>query len=212
MSYRVYNSRPIEKFSPVNSLIIIINVIVFIILSLMGNTHSAQFMFNHGASHWAAVFYNHEYYRLLTCTFIHFGFSHLFNNMLVLGFIGDNLERALGKIKYIITYLVCAVGSSFLSCVWAWITGSPAVSGGASGAIFGVVGAMLVILIRNRGHLEDLSSRQVGLFAIFTIYHGITSAGVDNVAHVAGFALGALMGLLLYRKKKVYLDYSDFYN
>ena len=77
------------------------------------------------------------------------------------------------------------------------------VSGGASGAIFGVVGALLVIVIRNRGQLEDLNSRQLMLFAGFSIYHGVTSAGIDNMAHISGFVIGALLGGTSLQEKAV---------
>ena len=124
------------------------------------------------------------------------------NNMLVLAYIGDNLERALGKIKYLIVYLAAGVGSSAVSAVWSMMNDEYSVSGGASGAIFGVVGALLVIVIRNRGQLEDLNSRQLMLFAGFSIYHGVMSAGIDNMAHISGFVIGALLGGLLYRRKR----------
>lgn len=187
--------------TPVNTVLIVINILVFLWISVTGSTADGMFMYQHGANYWPAVFYNHEYYRLLTCAFLHFGFSHLLNNMLVLGFIGDNLERALGSIRYAILYLLCAVGSSALSDAWSMFTGGRQLSAGASGAIFGVVGALLIILIRNRGRLEDLSSRQIILFAVFTIYHGITSAGIDNAAHIGGFAIGALLAFIMYRRR-----------
>ena len=187
---RGYRRNALWQMSPVNTLIIVINVLVFAGLSFLGDTTDVRFMYNHGASFWPAIIEEHEYYRLLTCTFIHFGISHLLNNMLVLAYIGDNLERALGKIKYLIVYLAAGVGSSAVS------------AGGASGAILGVVGALLVIVIRNRGQLEDLNSRQLMLFAGFSIYHGVMSAGIDNMAHISGFVIGALLGGLLYRRKR----------
>ena len=99
---RGYRRNALWQMSPVNTLIIVINVLVFAGLSFLGDTTDVRFMYNHGASFWPAIIEEHEYYRLLTCTFIHFGISHLLNNMLVLAYIGDNLERALGKIKYLI--------------------------------------------------------------------------------------------------------------
>ena len=165
-------------------------------------------MHHHGANFWPSVIEEHEYYRLLTCTFIHFGISHLFNNMLVLAYIGDNLERALGKVKYLVLYLAAGIGSSAVSAVWSMFKDEYSVSGGASGAIFGVVGALLVIVIKNRGQLEDLSSRQLMFFAGFSIYHGVTSAGIDNMAHISGFLIGALLGGLLYRRKRYWKQNS----
>lgn len=201
-NYSGYSRNSGWHMSPVNTVFVALNVIVFLWLSSLGDTTSARFMYEHGAAFWPDIFYGHEYYRLLTCAFIHFGFSHLFNNMLVLAYIGDNLERALGKFKYIILYLVSAVGSSLVSAVWNMMHDDLIVSGGASGAVFGVVGALLVIVVRNRGRLEDLSSRQLALFAVFSIYHGVTSAGIDNAAHVGGFLIGAVMAAVLYRRRR----------
>ena len=128
--------------------------------------------------------------------------------MLVLAYIGDNLERALGKVKYLVLYLAAGIGSSAVSAVWSMFKDEYSVSGGASGAIFGVVGALLVIVIKNRGQLEDLSSRQLMFFAGFSIDHGVTSAGIDNMAHISGFLIGALLGGLLYRRKRYWKQNS----
>lgn len=203
MNYYTGNGiQNVRRISPVNTIIIAVNVIVFLWLRLIGDPKDAVFMYYHGANFWPDVFLEHEYYRLITCAFIHFGFEHLFNNMLVLAYIGDNLERALGKIKYIILYFSAALGSSLISAAWSMYCGSYSISGGASGAVFGVVGALLMVVIKNKGHLEDLSSRRLGLFVAFSIYHGVTSAGIDNAAHIGGFIIGALLGLLLYRRRR----------
>lgn len=206
--YRGNRRNGLWQMSPVNTIIIVINVVVFAVLTFLGDTTDVQFMHHHGANFWPSVIEEHEYYRLLTCTFIHFGISHLFNNMLVLAYIGDNLERALGKVKYLVLYLAAGIGSSAVSAVWSMFKDKYSVSGGASGAIFGVVGALLVIVIKNRGQLEDLSSRQLMFFAGFSIYHGVTSAGIDNMAHISGFLIGALLGGLLYRRKRYWKQNS----
>ena len=206
--YRGNRRNGLWQMSPVNTIIIVINAVVFAVLTFLGDTTDVQFMHHHGANFWPSVIEEHEYYRLLTCTFIHFGISHLFNNMLVLAYIGDNLERALGKVKYLVLYLAAGIGSSAVSAVWSMFKDEYSVSGGASGAIFGVVGALLVIVIKNRGQLEDLSSRQLMFFAGFSIYHGVTSAGIDNMAHISGFLIGALLGGLLYRRKRYWKQNS----
>ncbi len=199
-----YNAVETYRLTPVNTVLLAVNVVVFLVLSVLGDTSNTLFMYKHGASFWVAIFEEHEYYRLLTCTFIHFSLRHLFNNMLVLWGIGDHLERALGKIKYALFYLVTAVGSSFVSALWHKYRGEYVVSGGASGAVFGVVGALLVIVLMNRGRLEDLSSRRLMLFLALSIYHGVTSAGIDNASHIGGFVIGALLGLILYRRRQTY--------
>ena len=103
-------------------------------------------------------------------------------------------------------YFVSAVGSSAISCLWYRMNGNvQVVSAGASGAIFGVVGGLLYIVIRNHGRLEDIGGIQLILLIVFTLYHGITSlaGGVNNSAHIGGLLVGFFMALLLYRKKTV---------
>ena len=107
------------------------------------------------------------------------------NNMLVLFVLGDNLERALGKVKYLIFYLICGVGANAVSLLFEILVGDWSVGAGASGAIFGVVGGLIYVVAVNKGRLEDLSTRQLVTMAVFSLYLGFTSTGVDNTAHVA---------------------------
>ena len=187
-----------------NKAIIAINVLVFVVLEFMGDTESAGFMYEHGAMYPDSVLADGEWYRLVTCMFIHFGVHHIGNNMLILFFLGDNLERALGHVKYVILYLLSGLCGSALSLIFMVRSQDYAVSGGASGAIFGVIGALIYILIRNKGHLEDLTANRLILMAVLSLYHGFTATGVDNLAHVGGLAGGIVLAMLLYRKKPRY--------
>ena len=77
-----------------------------------------------------------------------------------------------------------------------------AVSAGASGAIFGIIGALLYVAIRNRGRIGEISGKGLVFMVVLTLYYGFTSGGVDHMAHIGGLAAGFLMGVLLYRKRK----------
>ena len=74
-------------------ILIAANAAVFFILSMFGDTEDAVFMMRHGAMYGYLVTHDHEYYRLFTCLFLHFGIQHLLNNMVILGALGWNLER-----------------------------------------------------------------------------------------------------------------------
>ena len=78
--------------------------------------------------------------------------------------------------------------------------GTIVVSAGASGAIFGVVGGLVYAVAVNRGRLEDLSTQQLMILVAVTLYHGFTSTGVDNAAHVGGLLIGIFLGMIFYRK------------
>ena len=116
--------------------------------------------------------------------------------------LGDNLERALGKVKYLIFYLICGVGANAVSLLFEILVGDWSVGAGASGAIFGVVGGLIYVVAVNKGRLEDLSTRQLVTMAAFSLYLGFTSTGVDNTAHVAGLVIGIILAAILYRKPK----------
>ncbi|MBQ9828341.1 MAG: rhomboid family intramembrane serine protease, partial [Lachnospiraceae bacterium] len=188
--------------TPANTIFIIANIVVFIYLEMKGDTNDATFMLEHGAEYWPAIEYNQEYWRLLTAAFLHFGAAHLINNMIVLAFLGDNLERALGTVKYIIFYTLGAMGSNLCSFLIERANNSNTISAGASGAIFAVVGGMLYILIVNRGHLEDLNQRNIILFIAFSLYMGFTTTGINNIAHISGLAIGFVLAAIMYRRRR----------
>ncbi len=182
--------------------LIAINAGVFLILSLIGNPEDAVFMLRHGAAFEPFIMQYHEYYRLFTSMFLHFGITHLLNNMVLLGALGWNLEVEIGRIRFLIIYLVSGVGGNILSLYHDIYTSDPAVSAGASGAIFGIMGALLYVVIANRGRLGRLSGRGMAVMVALSLYFGFTSSGVDNYAHIGGLICGFLLALLLYRGKR----------
>lgn len=191
-----------HKTAYVNVAIVVVNILCFLHLEMRGSTEDVEFMIAHGALFGPAVLYGKEYWRLLTAVFMHFGVDHLVNNMLILFVLGDKLERALGKVKYAVLYLTCGIGANAVS-LWMEVSReSYAASAGASGSIFGVIGGLVYAAAVNRGRVEGLSTRQMVILAAFSLYHGFTSMGVNNTAHVAGLLLGILMGMILYRKPK----------
>ena len=187
------------KKAYVNGLLIALNVLFFLYLEITGSSEDAYFMYTKGAMYAPAVLEDGEYYRLLTAMFMHFGIRHIMNNMLVLFVLGDNLERALGHVKYLIFYLLCGIGSNWVSMM-AHSTDTMTVSAGASGAIFGVVGGLLYVVTANKGRLEDLSTRQLVIMIFFSLYLGYTSTGVDNTAHLSGLVIGIVLAIILYHR------------
>lgn len=185
-----------------NLLMVAANVVVFLFLEIIGSTEDVRFMAEHGACYSPWVLEYGEYYRLFTCMFLHYGMEHLFYNMLVLIFLGDALERSVGKIRYLIIYLGGGVLANVLSCILDYRSGEYAVSAGASGAVFAVVGALVYIVIVNRGRIAEFTMRRLILMALLSLFEGFTSVGVDNAAHVGGMVFGLLFAVLLYRRPK----------
>lgn len=177
------------------------NIIVFLGLSFMGMTENAGFMLEHGAMYVPYIVGKEEYYRLFTSMFLHFGYDHLFNNMVVLVTMGWVLESEIGKIRFLIIYFASGFAGNLFS-LWMQIqTGDLAISAGASGAIFGVIGALLYVAIRNHGRIGDISGRGLVFMVVLTLYYGFTSGGIDNTAHIGGLVAGFFLGILLYWKR-----------
>lgn len=169
-----------------NLTIVAINVLVFIVFSIIGNTEDAQFMLTHGAC-FAPLVKEGEVYRLFTAMFLHFGVEHLIGNMLLLIFLGDTLERVVGSVCYLIIYLLGGLGGNVLSYCIALYRKNYAVSAGASGALFAVIGALVYLVLRKRGDVEGISGKRLLLMAALSIAQGFTAAGIDGYAHIGGF-------------------------
>lgn len=188
--------------------LIVINVLVFFLLSLRGDTESGYFMLQYGAMYEPLVTDGHEYYRLITSLFLHFGIQHLLNNMVMLGALGYQLENEIGRIKFLLIYFISGIGGNLCSLYWNVSHGEQVISAGASGAIFGLMGALLYIVAVNRGRLGRLSGRGMLIMVALSLYFGLTSSGVDNSAHVGGLICGILITVLLYRRKR--MDHSQY--
>ncbi|HJD45774.1 MAG TPA: rhomboid family intramembrane serine protease [Candidatus Mediterraneibacter norfolkensis] len=182
--------------------LIVINAVVFLILSVFGQTEDAYFMLQHGAMYEPLVIERHQYYRIITSVFLHFGIQHLMNNMVMLGALGWNLEREIGKIRFLVIYFVSGIAGNILSMYLNIIHDEQVISAGASGAIFGLMGALVYVVIANRGRLGRLSGRGMMILVFLSLYFGLTSSGVDNWAHIGGLVSGFILALILYRRKR----------
>lgn len=190
----------------VNLLLVGSNILIFIVLEIFGNTEDSAYMLRSGAAYTPLILEG-EWYRLITSMFLHFGIGHLLNNMVLLLFLGDTLEGMIGKWKYLLIYLGGGIIGNLFSLILDCRTGQMAVSAGASGAVFAVIGGILVILIRHKGRYYNMTASRVLFMMALSIYYGFQSTGVDNAAHVGGALGGIFLTLLLYRKKKNYVNY-----
>lgn len=190
-----------EKRSICTIALVLVNVAVFFFLTAKGMTEDAEFMLEHGAMYVPYVLQG-EYQTILTSMFLHFGFEHLMNNMLILALIGWNLELEIGKIKFLLIYFLSGIAGNVLSAWMELQAGDFAVSAGASGAIFGLIGAAFYVAIRNKGQFGEISGRGLLFMIGVSLYYGFTSEGVDNFAHIGGLLAGFVLAVLLYWKRK----------
>lgn len=180
----------------------VINIVVFLFLSFQGMTEDAEFMAEHGAMYVPYVVERGEYYRIFTSMFLHFDIQHLTNNMVVLIAAGYILENVAGRMRFLVIYLVSGVGGTFVSMYQDIHMGEYAVAAGASGAVFGLIGAMLYIAVQNHGRIGNISGRGLLFMAVISMYYGYVNGGVDNFAHAGGLISGIFLAALLYRVKK----------
>lgn len=204
MNYQMEIFEPTKK--SINVVIVAATVIAFFALQFWEKSitegtfygHTVEFLYQHGALHGKSV-RNGEWYRLVTHLFLHSDIWHLGNNMLILFCLGNALEHYVGSWRYGILYFFSGILAGLGSVVYN--TDSP-VGVGASGAVFGVVGAMLWIFIRNGGRLKELTGTRMLLFVILSVYGGFVDQSVDNAAHIFGLIAGVVLAVLLYRKRQ----------
>jgi membrane associated rhomboid family serine protease/tetratricopeptide (TPR) repeat protein len=190
-----YQAAP-RRFWPIATYILLAaNFLYFGVEILAGGFNDLQVLLNLGAAY-GPDFRRGEYWRLVMPIFLHGGWSHILGNSYALFMLGPILERVYGYGRYVTIYIAAGVGGAFLS-----MTVSRQVSVGASGAIFGIAGAMLVTGFVHRDAVPPRWGRAFGLgiipFIVLVLITGFSSHGVDNWGHVGGLATGALLAFVI---------------
>jgi len=184
---------------PLTKWIIGLNVAVYAAMTLRGvspTTPTVDQLQRWGADYGPLVFAG-QWWRLLTNVFVHIGIVHLALNMWALWNVGALAERIYGRAIYLYLYVFSGIAGSLASLAW-----HPNVTGaGASGAIFGVAGALIITF-----HWGDLQApretvrpilRSLVIFAAYNLFYGAIKTGIDNSAHLGGFAGGILIAAAL---------------
>ena len=192
------------KKEPVTAGLIFLNTLIFLIVEFTGGSENGQRMLECGAAYAPLILEQGEWYRIFSSMFLHFGLPHLVNNMLVLFVMGQRLEPAVGRMRFLLIYLAGGIGGNIVSLCWDMHTGVFAVSAGASGAVFAVIGGMIYVIIRHKGRVADLTMRQMIIMAAFSLYFGFASEGVDNAAHAGGMLCGFLVAVFIYHPRKIW--------
>lgn len=187
------------RFYPLTFLLIAVNAIVFFVDQSQGNR-----LIDMGAMSGPAVAHG-QTYRLFTSAFLHFGLPHLLVNMMSLYFMGTFTESVLGSFKTLIIYIASLLGSSLAVYHFAFLQDTV----GASGAIFGLFGALFAIGLRAGSGGRDLLRQAV---PILLINLGLTFfvPGISIAGHLGGLITGFVFGLLLFRPQRpVYAHVVD---
>ena len=165
--------------------LVAVNVLVFIICTFTGDM-----LYNKGANGVLLIIQDRSYYRMITSMFLHSDAGHLFSNMIILYFMGQIVERRLGHIPYAVLYFLSGIAGDVVSMGYELLSGNYSVSIGASGAVFGVEGALLLLVILYRTNLEYMTPGKVIFSVAFSLYCGFTSTDINNAAHIGGLLMG----------------------
>jgi rhomboid protease GluP len=192
---RVDFERRMHRRPPVTLSVIGVLTAVFALETARSVTHSAEALVAFGALSRPEVFAG-QYWRLESATWLHGGMNHLVSNAIALFILGMICEHAFGRAQYFVLYVLSGVGGSILSLL---ISEGPSV--GASGAIFGLQGAAIVLFRQHRDRIL-MRDRRIGVvllgWALYSIVTGWTTPFIDNGAHIGGALTGALIARRLH--------------
>ncbi len=168
--------------------ILALNVMAYILCTIFGDV-----VYDIGSLSVLDVIKNQEYYRIVSCMFLHAGIDHILGNMLFVVVLGDMLEQAIGHVRFVVIYLLTGIGGSICSMLLELATGQYYSTVGASGAVCGIMGALLVIVILNQGNYGHISLKRMLLAIVYMIYTGLQAPMVNNAAHIGGLLSGVLI-------------------
>jgi rhomboid protease GluP len=190
-------SRGFEEM-PVTSILIGLNVLVFALMVVSGVSFTSpdnQQLVKWGAD-WGPLTLTTQYWRLLTSNYVHIGIIHIALNMWCLWNLGALAERIFDRWTYALTYAACGIGSSIVAVWWRPML----VSAGASGAIFGIAGALIAALYLGRLPVPPsalkATLKSLLAFAGYNLFFGLLP-GISNAAHLGGLVTGLGLGAVL---------------
>jgi len=189
-----------SPWTSVTNILIALNVAVFVLMGTQGagwlEAASMKPYVLFGANNGGATT-DGEWWRLVTCMFMHYGLIHLALNMWALFQVGHLLENLLGRTLYALAYVGSGVTASLASIIW---HGDKIWSAGASGAVFGAYGALLGYMLREKHGVPKAVfqpiMRSTLTFAGYNIFYGLVHPQIDNSAHVGGLLSGLALGWL----------------
>lgn len=173
----------------VTATLVIVNVIVFLVCIFTG-----ELLYYMGGVHRASILIQHEYGRLFWAMFLHDDTAHLFNNMIILFFLGAMLEKETGHICFSVIYFLSGLGGNVASLIGKSLTGSNSLSIGASGAVFGLDGLLLAMVLFLPEFRNKMSPARVVLVVGLSLYDGFMGSNIDNAAHIGGLIIGFIAG------------------
>ncbi|HEX2254702.1 MAG TPA: rhomboid family intramembrane serine protease [Thermoanaerobaculia bacterium] len=191
----------ILRRAPLTGVLLAAIVLVFVLETLAGGSTNQAVLLQLGANRWPL---DGAWWRLLASMFLHIGVVHLVVNAWALYQLCGLFEVWLGSARLAVVYFVSGLTGSFASLVFT-LEGTQRVSAGASGAIFGVLGALVTFLALRRDRLRPQARSllfQLLFWAGLNVVLGFSAPGIDNGAHLGGFAAGLVLGAVVAPRRR----------
>ncbi|MFA6801199.1 MAG: rhomboid family intramembrane serine protease [Acholeplasmataceae bacterium] len=186
------------KKHPVTMTILLINTVMVILLMAFSSSifsFDTTTLVNFGALVPSLITNQHAYYRLITAMFLHGSIIHFLMNSYFLYIIGGFVEDLFGKTKYIIIYFISGLGSSLL--IWLTQMDSTTATIGASGALFGIMGALLVLTYKKPSLFSPYGIRSIRTLVVINIFFTFIGFNISIFGHIGGFFTGIILMYLL---------------
>jgi rhomboid protease GluP len=190
--------RKIRQLPFASGTLVAINIIVFLVCTFTGNL-----LYNIGRLDIQGVLMQREYGRIIWSLFLHGDINHIFNNMVILFFLGAMIEKEIGHSWLLLAYLLSGIGGNLVSLAVKIMNADMVGSIGASGAIFGLDGVLLALILFSGKRMPDVTPIRVILMIVLSIYNGFSGANVDNGAHLGGLFTGFLIGIIICIKDRI---------
>lgn len=183
----------IYKKSYISIALLIMNVVVFLL-----STTAMTWIHDEGAMDTELVLSQGQYYRLFSAMFLHVDGKHLFNNMILLVLAGAIVENYTGRLFYILLYILSGFFGNLITMAYEIRNNLTWISVGASGAIMGLVGFVVVWIIVNRKTFVRSRNTlfRLVLLAIFVVQACFFQEGANIAAHLGGFVTGFVLGVI----------------
>ncbi len=173
--------------------LVLINVVVYLLTALASGSFDIRIdvLIRYGAKV-NELIVEGELYRLLSSAFLHGDFTHILFNMYALFALGKIVEEAMGTGRFLLVYFISALGGGVMSFLF-----TPNVSVGASGAIFGLLGAVMMMALLGKSGVNRRMFPRILLLLFINLFSGFSSSTIDNFGHIGGLLAGILVSFAI---------------
>ncbi len=182
--------------------LVALNIMLWTAMELSGGSYNTEVLLRFGAMYTPYIIEQGEFFRLFTAVFLHAGFSHLFMNCFGIILFGGRVERLLSIPKFLMIYMGSALIGSAASLAAQLIFEKNSISVGASGAVYGMIGSIIVLSRLSGREIQGLSDYSMAIFFVIGMAASVAMPGIDVFAHLGGFIGGIIVTYFVARSKR----------